>query len=61
MKNYETETGFYLLVDSEGKIGAKANVSKGSHPVPDWVDLTESFDVDSAADLSTYDIDPDYL
>lgn len=57
---YDTDTGYYVLVDSEGRIGAKASVSVGSHPVSDWVDLEESFDVDSAADLDGYEIDDHY-
>ena len=57
---YTTETGYYILVDSEGRIGAKANVPVGEHPCPSWVDIDESFDVDSADELQTYDIDPYY-
>ena len=59
-KTYTTETGVYVLSDSEGRIGAKANVADGHHPVPDWVDLSESFDVASADDLSDYQIDDYY-
>ena len=61
MINYTTETGFYVLMDSNGRIAGKANVSVGDHPVPDWVDKSESFDVGSADELSNYDIDPDYI
>jgi len=57
---YETETGIYVLCDSEGRIGAKANVPSGPHQVPDWVDKSESFDVGSATDLESYEIDPHY-
>lgn len=60
-KEYTTETGFYVLADSDGRVLGKANVPAGTHPVPDTADLTESYDVESAADLETVDIDPHYL
>ena len=58
---YTTETGFYILKDSDGRIGGKANVPIGDHRVPEWVDLTESFDVSSDDKLDEFKIDPYYL
>ena len=57
---YKTETGYYILKDLEGRIGAKANVPVGDHTVPDWVDTDKSFHVESADELSDYDIDGYY-
>ena len=57
---YKTETGFYILCDSEGRVGAKANVPIGEHPVEDWVDNDESFDVESVDELADYEIDDLY-
>jgi len=61
MKQYTTETGYYVLRDADGKIGGKANVPSGTHNVPDWVDLSQSFDVESHVDLDSYSIHEDYL
>jgi hypothetical protein len=60
MTSYTTDTGFHVLVDSQGRIGGKANVPQGEHPVPDWVDDEESFDVASADELANYEIDSHY-
>ena len=60
MTTYTTETGYYVLVDDDGRIGGKANVSVGEHPVADWVDPKESFDVGSAEKLSNHDIHEEY-
>ena len=57
---YTTQTGYYVLVDDEGRIGAKANVPIGDHKVANWVNVEDSFDVDSADELETHDIDPHY-
>jgi len=61
MKSYKTATGYYILKDSEGRIGAKANVSAGEHPVPDWIDPALSFDVDTSNQLDDYSINEHYL
>jgi len=60
MKEYTTETGFYVLVDSQDRIGALGNVPIGTHQIPDWVDLSNSFDVSDASDLAEYEIDSAY-
>lgn len=52
MKEYNTETGTYVLVDSQDRIVAKADVPPGTHPVPDDANLNRSFDVDDQTDLS---------
>ena len=56
-QQYSTETGFYVLKDSDGRVAAKANVPIGKHSVPDWVDLSNSFDVESQDELDGYMID----
>lgn len=58
-ETYTTETGYYVLVDSEGRIGAKADVSKGTHPVPEWADPTEMHDVNGEEELKTISTDFD--
>jgi hypothetical protein len=57
MIEYETETGFYVLVNSENQIIGKANVPVGTHPVNDDVDLSKSFDVETAEHLKDHVID----
>jgi hypothetical protein len=59
-KTYTTETGYYVLCDSEGRVLAKAAVPTGKHPVDDRADPSESYDVDSNTDLETVEIDPHY-
>lgn len=60
MTGYQTETGFYVLRDAEGRVCGKANVPVGTHPVPDYVDPAQSEDVDSAGALDDYEIHDDY-
>ena len=57
MKEYTTETGYYVLCDSDGRVFTKANVSVGSHPVEDRADLNESYDVESKDALESAEID----
>ena len=54
-KKYETETGYYVLKDAEGRVIANANVSPGQHRVSDDVDLSESYDVGSPDDFEPVD------
>lgn len=52
-KNYTTETGTFVLLDSDGYVIAKADVPTGEHSVPDHADTSQTFDVDANTDLST--------
>ena len=60
MNTYKTETGYYVLKDGDGRVGGKANVAAGKHPVPNWVDMSKSFDVESEVHLEDYDLADDY-
>lgn len=60
MTEITTETGFYVLCDSEGRVISKANVPIGKHPVVDVVDPSESYDVDTEDDLNAVEINPHY-
>jgi hypothetical protein len=60
MTEYTTETGFYVLCDSEGRVISKSNVPVGTHPVTDIVDATESYDVGSQDELDAVEIDSHY-
>lgn len=60
MTEYTTETGFYALCDSGGRVIAKASVPVGPHPVDDRADPTQSYDVDTQEDLDAVEIDPHY-
>lgn len=60
MTTYTTETGFYVLVDLDGRILAKANVDAGTHPVDERADPSQCYDVESQDDLDAVDIDPHY-
>jgi len=59
-KTYTTETGYYILVDNNDRIGAKANEPVGEHRVAEWVDLSASYDVESAEELADHEIDDYY-
>jgi len=61
MIEYQTDTGFYILRDSDERIIGKANLNSGTYLVPDAVDLDKSFDVDSAKKLQEYNINSYYL
>lgn len=54
MNEYQTETGFYVLVDTNGTVIGKADVPAVTHPVADDADVAASFDVDTADTLADY-------
>jgi len=56
MTSYTTATGYYVLVDSSGTVIAKSNVPAGEHPVTDDADPSQSFDVESEAELKNYSV-----
>jgi len=60
MTEFTTETGFYILVDSERRVIAKAAVSVGTHPIDGRADPSQCYDVESQDDLNAVDIDPHY-
>jgi len=60
MKEYETETGIYVLRDADGRVVAKANVPVGTHLVPDAVDVSRSEDLTGVSELNQYDVDEIY-
>jgi len=60
MTQYTTETGYYVLVDSKGRVFAKANVSVATHPVDERTDPSKSHDVGSQDDLDAVEIDAHY-
>ncbi|ELY49909.1 hypothetical protein [Natronorubrum bangense] len=45
MKEYNSETGQFVVVDVDGNVIGKADVGSGTHPVSDEVDTEKSFDV----------------
>jgi hypothetical protein len=55
-EKYHTETGLYVLCDSDGVVVAKADVPPGSHPVTDEADPSQSFDVEAKTDLENYSV-----
>jgi hypothetical protein len=59
-KEYVTETGFYVIRDSDGRVISKANVPTGSHLVDNRADMSESHDLDKFSDLENVDIDDEY-
>lgn len=60
MTEYTTETGHYILCDSEGRVLGRASVPTGTHPVDDRADVDESYDVESQDGLDAVEIDPFY-
>jgi hypothetical protein len=61
MTEYTTETGFYILVDADGRVMSKASVPVGTHPVEENADPSQSYDVDTREDLDGVTIDPYYV
>lgn len=53
VKDYTTESGKFVLVDTDGRVIAKADVPPGTHAVPEDVDLRRVFDVDESTDLAS--------
>lgn len=53
MSEYTTETGYFVLVDSQGRVFGRASVPTGTHTVSDRADPAECYDVESAEDLAT--------
>jgi hypothetical protein len=56
MTDFTTETGYYVLVDGDEAVIAKADVSVGTHPVSETVDISKSFDVTTASELEDYTV-----
>jgi hypothetical protein len=54
MTTITTETGYCVLVDSDGTVVAKCDIPPGEHPVGDSVYPAASFDVDSADELDGF-------
>jgi hypothetical protein len=49
---YATETGLYVLQDSDGNVISKADVPPGEHEVGEQVDPSTTFDVHEGMSLS---------
>jgi len=60
MTDYTTETGYYVVCEADGRVLAKSDVPKGTHPVDKRCDLSKSNDVDSQDALSGIKINDYY-
>lgn len=62
MTEYTTASGYYVLLDSEGRVFAKADMggAEGTYSVSDRADPSQCYDVESADDLNAIDRDPHY-
>jgi len=56
MIEYETQTGYYVIVDDSGEVIGKADVPLGKHLLSDEANPSACFDVDSASDLDDYNL-----
>ena len=57
---YTTETGYYVIRDSEQRVIGRAAVPAGTHPIDDSADPEECFDVENHDELTDYVIDEKY-
>jgi hypothetical protein len=63
MREYHTETGYYVLVNKDGDKVSKADVKPGKHPVSDDIDPNKSYDVSSQDELEAVELtggDPEW-